>query len=187
MNEQEKKTHRLPKRILLLYWGLGVLVCTLLGIFYAWQTDWSRLPDADVLWSLASMLMFFGLALGFAFRTTKRLYLYEDRLVRKNFFGERVTYFKDISGHHEDDSSSNSLANNARGYFRGIIIKEKNGNYFSLYRAELSDFPEVAQHLKHRCRRYTGHSIRKLLAKEDRKLLLLTVLVFAVVIMSLMH
>ncbi len=177
---------RLPLKTVAVYLILGVLGCGTVSALHIININWEQFGSVHTILDLLTGILFFGLAISFLIRSTRRLDLFNDRIIRRSITGKKEQFFKDFGGHHVDDSDNMTLAY-ARGYFRGIIVKQKNGKHFSLNRAELSQFDSVKKHFKTRCKHFNNQSIKKLVQREDRKLSLYLIVAISLIIASMLH
>lgn len=186
MEDQPTITAVLPTKTLLIYLVGWIFFCLLISSLYIININWETISSVHTMLDLFSAGLFVVFALFGLLRLTKKLELYNDRIVRKNILGRKVTFFKDVNGHFIDDSDNNTLAY-AKGYFRGIIIKKKDGKHFSLNKAELTEFAAVKKHLRTRCRYFNNQAIKRQIRKEDQKIFLFLIIVILILIASLMH
>jgi hypothetical protein len=178
-------TSTIPTKTLLVY-VTGLLCCIAISTLHIINIHPDYFSSLDKVLDLSNAIIFAGLSILFVIRMSRKLEVYDDKLIRKSLFGKKTTLFKEINGHHVDDSSNSTLGF-AKGYFRGIIIKRKDGSHFSLNKAELTHFPEIKKHIRSRCRYFNNNAIKKQILKEDRKLYLLLIIILIVLIASLLH
>ncbi|MGK0389016.1 MAG: hypothetical protein ACI94Y_001750 [Maribacter sp.] len=185
MTDKITITSTIPAETLLVYIA-GLLCCTAISIFHIINIHPDYFSSLDSVLDLCNAIIFAGLSILFIIRISRKLEVYNDRFIRKSILGNKVTFFKEINGHYIDDSSNSTLGF-AKGYFRGVIIKKKDGSHFSLNKAELSHFSEIKKHIRSRCRYFNNNAIKKQINKEDRKLYLLLIIILVILIASLLH
>jgi len=186
MAEKPTISSKLPTKTLVFYILFGVIGCALISIAHYINIDFSNISSTKSLLDLLTTVMFALFSILCIIRCTKRLDVYNDRIERKSIIGSRITFFKEMNGHFVDGSLNNTLGT-ARGYFRGIILKKKDGSHFSLNKAELTHFDKITKHFRSRCRYFNNKAIRKLTKKEDRKLYFFLIIVLVILIASLLH
>ena len=186
MGNQPNITAKLPSKTLVVYIVVWVLGCLAISALHIININWEVLSSIGTLLDLITAILFLCFALLGIVRLSQKLEVYDDRIVRKNMLGKKVTFFKHINGHYIDDSDNNTLAF-AKGYFRGIIIKKKDGSHFSLNKAELTHFDAIKKQLRNRCKYFNNQAIKKQIRKEDRKLYLFLIAILTILIVSLLH
>lgn len=178
-------TSTVPTKTLLVY-VVGLSFCLIISIFHIINIHPDYFSSINKVLDLCNAIIFGGLSILLLIRMSKRLEVYDDKLIRKSLLGQKTTFFKEINGHYVDDSDNSTLGF-AKGYFRGIIIKKKDGGHFSLNKAELSHFPEIKKHIRSRCRYFNNNAIKKQVKKEDQKLYLSLIIILFILIASLLH
>lgn len=186
MTSQPNIIAKIPSKTLIIYITVWVIGCLIISTLHMVNVDWGMISSLEAILDLITAILFMFFACVGIVRLSQKLEVYDDRIVRKNILRKKVTFFKDMNGHYVDDSDNNTLAF-AKGYFRGIIIKKKDGSHFSLNKAELTHFDAIKKQLRNRCRYFNNQAIKKQIKKEDRKLYLFLIGVLIILIASLLH
>ena len=178
-------TSTIPAKTLLVY-IVGLLSCSAISIFHIINIHPDYFSSLNSVLDLSNAIIFAGLSISFLIRLSRKLEVYDEKLIRKSLLGNKTTFFKEMNGHYVDDSDNSTLGF-AKGYFRGVIVKKKDGSHFSLNKAELSHFPKIKKHIRSRCRYFNNNAIKKQIKKEDQKLYLLLIIILVILIASLLH
>lgn len=186
MADKPTISSQLPKKTLVFYLLVGVLGCAAISMAHYINIDFTTISSTKSLLDLVTAIMFSLFTILCIIRCTKKMDVFNDRIEQRSIMGKKTTFFKDMNGHFVDGSLNNTLGT-ARGYFRGIIVKKKDGSHFSLNKAELTHFDEIKKHFRSRCRYFNNKSIRKLTKREDQKLYLFLIIVLIIIIASLLH
>lgn len=186
MAEKPTISSTVPLKTKLFYFFFGVLGCLFVSLAHLSNINFELIGSLNSILDLITGILFSIFALICFGRLTRYLDVYNDRIVRKSLWGKKTTPFKEMNGHFVDDSLNNTMGF-AKGYFRGIIVKLKNGRHFSLNKAELTEFDAIKKHFRSRARYFNNKSIKKLTDKEDRKLYLFLIVVVLILFTSLLH
>lgn len=186
MAEKPTISSTVPIKTKLFYFVVGVLGCLFISLAHLFNINFELISSLGSILDLITGILFSIFSLLCFSRLTKKLDVYNDRIVRINLWGRKTIPFKEMNGHYVDDSLNNTLGF-AKGYFRGIIVKKKDGSHFSLNKAELTEFDAIKKHFRSRARYFNNKSIKKLTNKEDRKLFLFLSFVLIILIASLLH